>query len=257
MINNLAQYSLFAPFFAIVFGSIFGSVGNMLIYRLPRHLDIVWKPSSCPHCSTSLRWNELIPIFSYMFQKGRCRQCHQPIHYRYLIVELLFVFTSLYVVYPASAFYLDFHFLCVSYCLLILFFTDLETYTLPLSITLFLLLLGLVISHSLLLTWAFIWPFSAFIGGLLLFRLASNAYYKQDTFGLGDIILFAGLALNFSTYIAFLSLYLAIILGGISSVICLALKLKKRKDSIPFAPFIILGFYLSIHLDSQIIAFLL
>jgi len=75
--------------FAFIIGAIFGSFGNVLIFRLPRGMSIVKPPSHCPVCNNRIAWYDNIPILSYLFLGGKCRHCHTPISIRYPVVELL------------------------------------------------------------------------------------------------------------------------------------------------------------------------
>jgi len=69
-------------------GLVFGSFLNVCIARLPRHESIVHPRSYCPRCKASIRWYDNIPILSWLLLRGRCRNCHQPISWRYPLVEL-------------------------------------------------------------------------------------------------------------------------------------------------------------------------
>lgn len=70
-------------------GLTLGSFVTMLSYRLPRGLSIVRPPSSCPRCQTRLGARDLVPVFSWLCVKGRCRHCHWPISPRYPLIELV------------------------------------------------------------------------------------------------------------------------------------------------------------------------
>ena len=91
-----AQYELFESLaqvvrvlFAIAFGACVGSLINVLVYRLPLGMGVVTPPSRCPSCETRLTWQENIPIFGWLFLKGRCRFCRSKISPEYPLVELL------------------------------------------------------------------------------------------------------------------------------------------------------------------------
>ena len=71
-----------------IVGSAFGSFATMLAYSLPRRLSIVFPGSHCPSCRQSLVLRDLVPIFSFVFSKGRCRYCHVKIGSQYLAIEL-------------------------------------------------------------------------------------------------------------------------------------------------------------------------
>ncbi len=73
-------------FFAL--GGICGSFINVLVYRLPKGLNIVTPPSACPACGTRLTWRENVPIFGWLLLRGRCRFCKSRVSSEYPIVEL-------------------------------------------------------------------------------------------------------------------------------------------------------------------------
>ncbi len=72
----------------VVFGLILGSFTTMLSYRIPRRLSIVHPPSQCPNCHTPLRPRDLVPILSWIAERGKCRHCGSSISPRYLAIEL-------------------------------------------------------------------------------------------------------------------------------------------------------------------------
>lgn len=75
--------------FVFAFGACVGSLINVLAYRLPRGIGVVTPPSRCPACSTRLRWKDNIPIFGWLFVRGKCRYCKAPISPEYPLIELL------------------------------------------------------------------------------------------------------------------------------------------------------------------------
>ncbi|MGE5194719.1 MAG: prepilin peptidase [Deltaproteobacteria bacterium] len=92
-------------FCLFVLGSVFGSLLNVCIYRLPREerfwqamRDMVYPPSHCPRCGQRIRWYDNIPIFSWLNLRGRCRNCRGTISVRYPLIELLtgFLFALVY-----------------------------------------------------------------------------------------------------------------------------------------------------------------
>jgi len=74
--------------FAVLFGLAFGSFANVLIARLPRDASL-WTPSHCPRCGHSVRWIDLVPVLSWLWLRGRCRDCGARISPLYPLVELL------------------------------------------------------------------------------------------------------------------------------------------------------------------------
>lgn len=120
--------------FAFVLGATIGSFLNVVIYRLPKGKSIVAPPSSCPHCGHRLGALELIPILSWLLQRGRCKHCGQPISARYPLIEALtgglFAFAFYHI--PTFPEVLLVWFLMAM--LVALSFIDIDTYTLPWSL---------------------------------------------------------------------------------------------------------------------------
>jgi leader peptidase (prepilin peptidase) / N-methyltransferase len=73
--------------FAFAFGACVGSLSNVLVYRIPLGLDYVSPQSRCTNCDTRLTWRENIPIFGWLFLRGKCRFCNSPVSAEYPIVE--------------------------------------------------------------------------------------------------------------------------------------------------------------------------
>ncbi|MDD2325141.1 MAG: prepilin peptidase [Alphaproteobacteria bacterium] len=73
----------------LVIGLVLGSFTTMLSYRIPRRLSIVTPPSHCPHCRAQLTVRDLVPVFSWLSGKGKCRYCGHAIGARYIAIELL------------------------------------------------------------------------------------------------------------------------------------------------------------------------
>ena len=127
-------------------GLAFGSFLNVCIYRMPRDLSVVFPSSACPRCDHKISFYDNIPVLSWIFLLGRCRNCKARITPRYLLVELL---TG--VIFLACYAHFGFTLVTLKYCafgflLLGLIFTDAETHLLPDLLTLPGLALGLLFS---------------------------------------------------------------------------------------------------------------
>jgi len=129
-----------------LFGIIFGSFLNVLIYRLPRDISIVKPGSHCPKCKEPVKPYDNIPILSYLILRGKCRHCGTKISPRYMLVELLAGLLAVASVYYFGlnvkgivAAYLSFVFVAV-------FFIDLEFTIIPDFFTLPGVIIGLAVS---------------------------------------------------------------------------------------------------------------
>ena len=79
----------FWSFVFFLLGSIVGSFLNVCIYRLPLGQSVVSPPSHCPHCNYSIPWYLNVPLVTWLYLRGKCKNCGAPISIRYFLVELL------------------------------------------------------------------------------------------------------------------------------------------------------------------------
>ena len=129
-----------AAIFAAALGAIIGSFLNVVIFRLPREESVVFPNSRCPQCSSAIKAYDNIPVLSYLFLRGRCRNCATPISARYPAIEaltgILFVAVFLHDVIgrggPTPALPFD---LALVSALVALIFIDAEHMILPNAIT--------------------------------------------------------------------------------------------------------------------------
>jgi len=127
-----------------LYGIIIGSFLNVCIYRIPNEQNIVKVRSHCMKCDHQLKWYELIPLFSYLFQRGRCLSCKEKISWQYPLVEaangILYVF-----IFVINGMNVDSLLYCLlTSALLVLSVIDFRTYEIPIGINIFILALGLI-----------------------------------------------------------------------------------------------------------------
>ena len=137
---------LFLACVLAVAGLVVGSFLNVCISRIPRDESIVSPRSRCPRCGAPIRWYHNIPILSFVWLKGRCVDCREPISIRYPVVELLtaVLFVACFAKFGLSLALLKF---CVlSFLLVGLIFMDAETGLLPAEFTYTGIGLGLLFS---------------------------------------------------------------------------------------------------------------
>ncbi len=242
-------------FFIFLLGAAFGSFLNVCIYRIPQKKSIIYPASSCPYCGKKIKHLNNIPIFSYIFLKGKCQNCQTKIHPHYFLVEILtpLIFITLFYRFGNA-----FSIIYLKYLILfsigsIIFFIDFFHKIIPDVLSLPLILIGIIFS---LFPGSDV-PFrSALIGagfGFLLFFLLAvifKFFLKKDALGGGDIKLIAALG-------SFMGLNGVIFTIFISSVISLFFLLIIRHDlkkEFSFGPFLIFGSFLHVLLGDYLIS---
>jgi leader peptidase (prepilin peptidase)/N-methyltransferase len=227
--------------FAFLFGAVFGSFMNVLIYRLPRSLSIVSPRSFCPKCKKPIPGYENIPILSFILLRGRCARCRAPISWQYPAVEALtgIVFLFLFLRYGLT---FDLLFLLFFFCgLIVISGVDLTHQLIPDAISMPGIILGILFQltqHNLL--YGIIG--AVFGGGLILMiRVVGGWAYKKEVMGMGDVYLTAmiGAFVGFPNII--LAIFIAAVCGAVSGIIYLSVTRKQRETPIPFGPFLSLG----------------
>lgn len=226
-----------------VFGSMFGSFANVVIYRLPKGESVVRPRSRCPKCGNMVRWFDNIPIFSWLMLRGKCRNCQNGISWRYPFVELLMGIS-----FSAAFYFVGWNWFLLE-VLIFLFglitasFIDIDHFILPDVFTLTGIVLGLA-GALLNPERSFVDSFlGVFLGGGFLWAIAYFYFVirKQEGMGGGDIKLLAwiGAVLGWKA-IPFVIIASSLIgtLGG--GVIMLREK-QGMKTVIPFGPYLALG----------------
>jgi leader peptidase (prepilin peptidase) / N-methyltransferase len=120
-----------------VFGSMVGSFLNVCIHRMPLGQSIVSPPSHCPHCKYSIPWYLNIPLATWLYLRGRCRNCQAPISIRYFLVELLtgVVFLSCWLAFGRQSAWLAVVYAVFIAGLITATFIDFEHFIIPDEIT--------------------------------------------------------------------------------------------------------------------------
>jgi leader peptidase (prepilin peptidase)/N-methyltransferase len=227
-----------------------GSFLNLCIDRLPGGKSIVRPGSHCDNCNQSLKAVDLVPVFSYIWLKGRCRYCGARIPLRSPIVEFataaIFAFLAWH--YGLS---LELAFAVVYASIFIVIFAiDLEQE----------LILNIVVFPAMILAFAFsffwggfeeFWPkigpgfvLSALLGGAVGFVLMLLPYLitRGRGMGYGDVKLAALIGLMSGFPLVLVALLVGIIAGGLVAVFLLVSRaVKSRKAAIPYGPFLAVG----------------
>lgn len=218
----------------------FGSFVNVLIYRIPQGISLGGR-SFCPKCKSKIHWYDNVPLFSYLYLKGRCRNCKKNISFKYPLVELLggIGFIAIYMklgVGIESIYYAFLFFITLS-----LFFIDLEKKLLPDNLVYF----GIIITFLYL-----IFGDNGFTTPLFVSLVTSNIILflhlitKGKGMGLGDVKLVFLLSLTLTFFNSLLFLYLSFLTGAILGTILILLRKAKMGMQIAFGPFIIVSFWI-------------
>ena len=224
-----------------VLGTILGSFYMVLATRIPRGESIVSPPSHCDKCNHRLSSLELIPIFSYIFQKGRCKNCNTKLSILYPLYEFIsgLLFSLAYISYGLN--YELIIALTFISLLLIIVLSDIEYMIISDSVLIvFLVLLvgEIYFIHGLnVLGMSLLNGVISFII-MFVFRLIGNFIFKKDTMGGGDIKLMFIFGLVLDYKMAILSIFIGSIIGLPISLILIR---GKENHEVPFGPFLSLG----------------
>ena len=239
-----------------------GSFLNVVIYRTPKMMEQEWrqdchmflhpeqaiideskltlsKPAStCPKCSTEIRWYQNIPVISWLILRGKCGSCQNPISIRYPLIELLTALASLVIVSVFGPTLQMLFGLLLTWILIALTFIDFDTQLLPDRYTLTLAALGLGINSYAI----YISPTSAIWGYIIGFLCLWIVYYLfkivtgKEGMGYGDFKLLAALGAWMGPLMLPLIVLLSSLVGAIIGIILL--KIRKENQPFAFGPYI-------------------
>lgn len=244
------EYLIYVYLFLI--GITFGSFYNVVGLRISEGISIVKPRSKCPKCEHELGWLELIPLFSYILLRGKCKNCKSKISIQYFLIELL---TGL--LFILAYFMLGFTlelivaltFISLS---IIISVSDLAYMLIEDKVVIFFLVLILIERIFISLpkdfsTFSLPLYVESLIGGvtgfvvLFLISYLGSKYYKKEVMGGGDVKLYGIIGLVLGFKLTLFSLFLASFLGAFLGYILIFTKIIKRDTPVPFGPFIAVG----------------
>ncbi len=234
-----------ADFFMVLFGLAAGSFLNVVIHRLPRDQSVIHPASACPACSQAIRWQDNIPVLSYVLLGGRCRHCRARISARYAAVEILNA-ALWFFLWKHSGPGIEFAFSALLFSLLLaIVFTDFETGLIPDELSLGGLAAGLVFAalvpgHFAAADWkgALISSVTAALtgGGLLyLTGLVGQLLFRKESMGMGDMKLLAMLGAFLGMPGVFFVFLIAPILALPAALFG---RLVRKEETLPFGPYL-------------------
>jgi prepilin signal peptidase PulO-like enzyme (type II secretory pathway) len=258
-----------------VFGLFLGSFLNNIALRLEKEEDFLFSRSKCPKCGKILTWKELIPILSFLFQKGKCKNCQAKISLRYPLVEIftgLWVFLLAKTIFPTPNFLLQnpnfelliifLFYLAFLSILFVLALYDLRTFLVDSRLVLFGIFIGVlfnIFKNYFLQFPLFSQDFSYLFNNLIaiifqfgkwepifsalflsLFFLLIFLITKGRGMGFGDVEVAFLIGLFLKLGDGILSVIFASFFGSVYGIY-LILKNKKITQPLPFVPFLFLG----------------
>mgnify|MGYP001599760690 CR=1 FL=1 len=262
-------------FFLFTFGVIIGSFLNVVALRYSEDKNIfslahLGGRSNCQHCHQNLAWYELIPIFSFLLQKGKCWICLKKLSWQYPLVELasglIFLLPLYFINYqlPITNYQLLSSVIWIAAFLifLLIWAIDFRLYIIPDELNFLLAILGLILIDAQNLYGSFSEFSGSFLGSYsALFGLRSGVWQNHigamligagivgiiilltrgNGMGMGDLKLMAALGLLYGwPDILFIFMFASVIGAAVSLVLMLARK-KTMKSSVPFGPFLVMG----------------
>ena len=242
----------------IIFGLIIGSFLNVVILRISDFKGILFGRSECPHCKRKLLWYELFPVFSYIFLLGKCSGCKKTISIQYPLVEAgtALIFALIYFHFGLS--FVSCILFLVSCLLIVVFVYDILYQEIFDWLVIFAAILWVI---YLLIGFFFFQAPSSQLLTSLYGAIALGGFLgllaglsREKWMGYGDIGLGALLGFILGWPNVLVGGFLAFLIGAVVGLVLIALKQSKLQSKLPFAPFLILGFYLALFWGQGIIS---
>ena len=246
---------VFYLFFIFFLGTFIGSFLGVVVDRLPIGESILKGRSHCDHCRKTLGVLDLVPVFSFLVLRGKCRYCHKRLSYFYPIIEVVsgVLFVVVLMNSGISNYIEIFYLLFIISELIALFFIDLKYGILPFPIIASATIITFL--YQILNTEYFILNNILSATCAFLFFLALFLGTRGRGMGFGDAVyaFFMGLLLGFPKIV--LGLYIAFVGGALVALFLILLKRKKLKGStIPFGPFLVAGTIISLFWGDNLIS---
>ena len=227
--------------FVFIFGIVIGSFLNVVIYRIPKGESIAFPASKCQSCQTPLKWYHNIPIFSWLFLRGKCGFCSEKISAQYPLIELTTGLIAVSLFYKLGlVWYMPIVFIVFT-LLLALVMIDFKYMAIPDNLNLLALALAIInpwaiesIQHSLMAA-----------GGLALLRYYLSFFLNKEAMGEGDIIVAGTMGALLGFPLFFYALFIAAILAMVPSLLA-------KDKAVPFVPFLAMGTFIVYIFDTQV-----
>ncbi|MCX6731695.1 MAG: prepilin peptidase [Candidatus Parcubacteria bacterium] len=243
--------------FVFILGTIIGSFLNVVILRYNTGESIVKNRSRCFSCGKKLNWYELIPVLSFIIQKGRCRNCKNKISIQYPTIEIITGLLFLLIFNLQFSVFKLFYFWAVFSVLIIIAVYDLKHQIIP---DMFVYLFGILAFLNLFGIWNLkigIFKTWDFLAGIIFFVFFGLIWLvsKGNWMGLGDAKLSLGIGWLLGLFKGILALLFSFWTGALVGIFLLFFFKKEYnlKSRIPFGPFLIWGIIIAFFFGDAII----
>ena len=222
-------------------GAILGSFANVVICRVPRKESFVRTRSHCDSCGYQLRWFDLVPLFSFIFFKGRCRKCKAKISVQHFLIEVLNGLLYVFVFYMYGFTVETVIFSLLGTTLFALSMIDFKTYEIPVGFQYVIAVLGIIRIAFDYTNWL-----SYCIGFFAVSVFLLILYYatKGAAIGGGDVKLMAVSGLLLGWQLNILAFFIGCILGSVIHVI--RMKVTKEGHVLAMGPYLSAGIMISL-----------
>jgi len=235
------QETLLISSTVFIFGIVFGSFLNVLIYRIPNNENIAYPASKCQSCQTPLKWWHNIPIFSWIFLKGKCHFCQDKIAMQYPLIEFTTgVLAVMLFLKIGLVWYMPIVFVVFA-LLLALVMIDFKYMAIPDSLNLLALALAIINPYAL----DSIENALLAAGGLTLLRYYVSYFLNREAMGEGDIIVAGTMGALLGFPLFFYALFLSALLAIIPSLVA-------KDKAVPFVPFLAMATFIVYMADKQV-----
>lgn len=251
-------------FFSGLIGLVIGSFISMLTWRMPRILmmeeneqfkAVTFGGSKCPNCDASLPWYRLIPLFSWLWSKGKCHNCQTSISPRYPLIELSTATATILIMWLYGPTLLGLAALLFSWILITISVIDIEHQLILDNLSLPLLWLGLLFNTQGLFTTPVDAIWGAVVGYMLLWILfhSFKLLTGKEGMGYGDFKLLAALG----AWFGLMAIPQIILIASISSLVIglggVLLKLRPYDSALAFGPFLAIGGWVTLIVGTNLI----
>ncbi len=244
-LNAIAQHPWLVFTLTAIVGAVVGSFLTLITYRLPLEQKVGMVRSQCPHCSGTLRARDLVPVLSWLWWRGKCRQCNAAISPRYPLTELACAIGAAAIVAMHG---LTLEALAITglwWCIVAIILTDLEHYIILDEVQIAAALFGIAYVYSEQIGW--VQPATAAAAGIAVGLALKYGFLwccKKDGLGMGDVKFLgvAGIWLSdASNFVPFL--FFSGIMGIVSG---LGWRYIQKSERFPFGPALALALLLCV-----------